>query len=684
MSIFWVTFAISALFFLFVVARAKPAYTFALAVLIFLVSFFPIMWGGVVSFFDFFTYASFHFVGFKNIIQAFGDPGLKLSAKITALWAVTVVMLKIFFSYTLALSISNLKKFSKLFYTLTLTPWAIPTYISIVAWTVLIEGYGGSSLISHILMTNLDLSSNVTAAFFSTAFVSAWLGVPMMTLVILSSMQSIPKGLRDLSQMEGMDPLEKALNLYLPYTLPVAFPYIFLSFLGSFKEFTVFFLMTGGGPSLTSGFGSQTIVGATTSLGMLVYSKFYSTRNYGVVGAYSLAIGLIMVMLLLIGWNYHFKAKKSHIILSAIFAHFIFDVWGMGSGLFSMVVLSLYIFSYVRCIERKTHFKDVFLVGATLDVLHMMVMMRLLGFVGISVSAILSFVVALTLSFHGKIHVNRLKVKPLLWKFLKFSWLLLWATGVVLPLLTVVYMAFSKVNTIPFDNLIPKAVTLENFFALFKDYNFLNAIKNSLEIGALSVSIVLLTVFPAAWASLDSKGALRFGKVVTFASFFTGMHTLIPLVMTYKFIGLSNTLFGISTAVAAHSSVFAYFLIFPFLRSIPRSLNEAAKIDGAGGFRRMTKIYLPLSIPILTTVGIYVFVEAWNSFIFPLVLLNSQRLYPVSIMLYNFIGEYGVSYSKWNLFGAGSVLNLLIVGAIFVLSRKHIVNGILAKGGIQN
>jgi len=141
---------------------------------------------------------------------------------------------------------------------------------------------------------------------------------------------------------------------------------------------------------------------------------------------------------------------------------------------------------------------------------------------------------------------------------------------------------------------------------------------------------------------------------------------------------------GISISIAAHSSVIAYFLILPFLQAIPKSLNEAAKLDGAGSFSRMVKIYLPLSLPVLATVSVYVFIEAWNSFVFPLVLLDSQNLYPVSIVLYNFIGEYGVAYSQWNLFGAGSLVNMVIIGVLFIFSRKHIMNGILTKGGIQN
>ncbi len=682
MTLFFVTLILSTILFIIVVARAKIAYVIALASLVFLVSFFPIVWGTFLSFFDFLTASSIHFVGFKNIFMAFGDHGLSLSVKITALWALTVLLLKVAISYSLALSLSNLKKLSGFLYTVTLTPWAIPVYISIISWTVLIEGYGGSSVLSHIFMTNLDLTSNIPLAFLTTAFVSTWLGIPMMTLVLLSSMQSIPRGLQDLSKMEGLDPLEKALNLYLPYTLPVAFPYMFLSFLSSFKEFTVFFLMTNGGPALVSGFSSRTIVGATTSLGMLMYSKFYSTRNYGVVGAYSVAIGVVIMLLLIVGWNYQFKSRKSHLIISVLLAHTVFDIWKLGDGVFSVVPLIFYIFSYMFLIKKKRIFKKIFVMGAVIDLAYMIINMLTRGFDGISVSAIISAVVAITFSFEGKIHVNPFKLSQRFWKVLKGIWLSTWSLGVFLPVWAVVFMALSRENVIPIEKFWPASTTFSNFYTLFQSQGFLRALENSLIISSLAVIMVIFTVFPAAWASIDSKGALKLGKTMAFASFFTGMHTLIPLAITFKFLGLLNTLWGISIAISAHSSVIAYFLILPFLQSIPKSLNEAAKLDGANDFSRMVKIYLPLSIPVLVTVGVYVFIEAWNSFVFPLILLDSQRLYPVSIVLYNFIGEYGVAYSKWNLFGAGSVVNMVIISMVFIFSRKRVMNGILTKGGI--
>ncbi len=681
MSLFLPVLFVSTVFFLILVARAKPSYTFALAILVFLVSFFPIIWGTTISFFDFFP-SNVHFVGLKNLSSAFTDPGLSLSIKITAMWALLVLILKLVISYTLAISIVSLKKFSKVLYMMVLIPWAIPSYISVIVWTALISGYGGESLLSNLLRTNFDLSSNIPAAFFWTAFVGAWLGVPMMTMVILSSMQTVPPALQDLSKMEGLDPYEKAMNLYLPHTLPIVFPYIFLSFLGSFKEFTIFFLMTNGGPSMATGFGKKSIVGATTSIGMFVYNKFYSTRNYGVVAAYSTIVGIVMLILLAIGWNYRFRRRKNMLILSTMTAHAFFDLWGVGSGTFGIVPIFFYGISLIFFSKKSRNFKKILVIGASIDLIYMLFEMSKYGTDGVSLSAIISIIVALTLSFEGKIHVSLFKIANSFWKGTKTIWLFFWSATILLPLWGVLFMAFSKENIIPINGLFPNGITLENFSNIFYNYGFLNSLKNTLIISAIAVATTFLTVFPATWAAVDSKKAIRLGNVIVFASFFSGMHTLIPLAITFNFLGLMNTLFGVAIDVAVHSAAISYFLLYPFLSSIPKNLNEAAKLDGANGFVRMTRIYLPIAIPSLTTVSVFVLMEAWNSFVLPLMFLSSQRLYPVSIMLYNLVGEYGTSYSHWNLFGAGAVLNIVIVGVFFFISKKHITSGVISRGGV--
>ncbi|RKX56387.1 MAG: hypothetical protein DRP50_00340, partial [Thermotoga sp.] len=219
MTFFIIAFFISAVIFLILTARVRPAYTSALAFLIFLVSFFPFIWGVAISFFNFFP-PTMNFAGLKNFSVVIADPGLALSVKITAIWALLVVILQLIVSYTLALTLLSLKRFSKTFYMIILIPWAIPTYISVISWTALVEGYGGDSILSRLLGMNFDLSSNIPAAFLWTAFIGAWLGVPLMTLVIVSAMQTVTPQLKALAKLDGMDPIENALNLYIPYTFP--------------------------------------------------------------------------------------------------------------------------------------------------------------------------------------------------------------------------------------------------------------------------------------------------------------------------------------------------------------------------------------------------------------------------------------------------------------------------------
>lgn len=682
MTFFWLLFFLSLVFFMIYAARAKPVYTFALALLLFIVNFFPFIWGSGISFFDFFP-PTMKFVGFANLISAFSDPGLVLSAKITALWAMTSMTIEIIISYSIALSLYSIKKLSGILYVIILIPFAIPSYISIVSWTSLIQGYNGNSFLSEIFHTTFNLTTNIPAAFLWSAFVAAWLGIPLMTIVILSALQTIPTHLKDLAQMEGMDPLESTFNVYVPQTLPIVFPYIFIIFLESFKEFSTIFLMTDGGPAMMSGFGTRSIVGATTVLGMLMYGKFNVTQNYGVLGAYSVAIGFIMVFLVIIAWNYRSSVKNGNLMLSIILSHIVFDLWGMGSGIFGIFPVAFYIIAFAFYKKRSKKFKKFILIGASLDVAYLIYAISSFGLKGVSISSVISIVVAITITFEGKIYVSLRKIPELFWKILRNGWLSIWMILIFLPVWNVVIMGFSKENILPISTLLPYGFTLGNFTDLFSGYDFGSAIVNSLILGIMSIAIVIFTVFPATYAAAHSKKASSIGALLLISSFFTGMYTMIPLAMTFKFLGILNTLFGVSIVMAIHGAVISYFLLYPFLLKLPKNLDEAAMIDGANGFKRMIKIYLPLSLPVLWTIIIFVFIDSWSSFVIPLIFLSSQNLYPVSMTMYNFISQSS-TYSRWNLFGAGAMINIVIMMGVFVLARKYIMNGIISRNGVDD
>ncbi|MGC8637440.1 MAG: ABC transporter permease subunit [Athalassotoga sp.] len=683
MTFFWLLFSISLLIFSVIVARAKPIYTLALAILLFLVNFFPFVWGIGISFFDFFP-PEMKFTGLKNLQMAFFDPGFILSSKITALWAMTVMVIEIAISYLLAISIYSMKKFSSFFYTLTLLPWAIPSYIIVISWTSLIEGYGGDSFLSHIFGMPFDLTTNIPAAFLWSAFVAAWLSIPMVTLVILSSLQTISPNLRDLVKIEGANPLEIALNVYIPQTFPIVFPYLFIIFLESFKEFATIFLMTGGGPALVSGFGLKSIVGATTTLGILMYNKFSLTQNYGVLGAYSAAIGLIMVLLAFIGWNYRFSKKKENLIISLLLVHIFFDPWGMGMGIFGIFPSAFYLTALIMYLKRRRSFKRYIMAGALFDFGYLILSVSKSGFDGISISSIIAVILSITLIFEGRIYISRFNPSKIFWKVLKIGWMGLWTVIIFLPVWNVFAMGLSRENVVPITSLFPHGFTFDNFVSLFQNYNFGQAIINSIIISVIAIFIAIVTIFPATYAAVHNKGALRIGMVILISSLFTGMHTLIPLAMTFRFLELLNSYIGVALILSVHAAAISYFLLYPFLLELPKNIEEAAMIDGANGFTRMLKIIFPLSLPVLWTIIVFVFIDSWSSFVIPLIFLNNENLYPVSMTMYNLVGQYGLTYSKWNIFGAGAIVNIVIVVIIFLAARKYIISGIISRNGVDD
>ncbi len=356
----------------------------------------------------------------------------------------------------------------------------------------------------------------------------------------------------------------------------------------------------------------------------------------------------------------------------------------MGSGIFGILPIIFYTIAFFMYRKKSKKFKRFVLVGASFDLLFLIFSIAHSGLSGVSISAIISFIVALTVIFEGRIYISILIIPDLLWKILKMSWLTTWSIVIFLPIWNVFVMGFSKENILPISNLLPRDFTLNNFTELFSNYNFGQAILNSIIIGIMAIAIVLITIFPATYAAAHSKKASRIGGLLLISSFFTGMHTMIPLAITFRFLGLLDTFLGVSIVIAMHASVISYFLLYPFLSGLPKSLDEAAKIDGANGFTRMIRIALPLSLPALWTIIVFVFIDSWSTFVIPLIFLSSQSLYPVSMTMYNLVGQYGLTYSKWNLFGAGAVINILVILIVFLIARKSIMNGIISKNGVDD
>jgi len=151
-------------------------------------------------------------------------------------------------------------------------------------------------------------------------------------------------------------------------------------------------------------------------------------------------------------------------------------------------------------------------------------------------------------------------------------------------------------------------------------------------------------------------------------------YTIIPIFDLMEKLGLLNSLFSIIIVQAAGGVVFGTFLFMGYFQTIDRELEDAAKVDGASFHQTFWRIMLPLSGPMLATVGLFTAISAWNSYFIPLVFtLARPEQRTLSVGMYAFIGE---NSTQWTLLCAGSIITLVPIIALFVMLQRFFVNGL--------
>lgn len=155
-----------------------------------------------------------------------------------------------------------------------------------------------------------------------------------------------------------------------------------------------------------------------------------------------------------------------------------------------------------------------------------------------------------------------------------------------------------------------------------------------------------------------------------------GQVTMIPTFLIFKTLGWYNTLAAL-WAPSFLGSAFFIFMLRQFMKSIPTELEEAARIDGCGYFGTYFRIILPVMKPALAAVAIFTFMNTWNDFLGPLIYINDQRLYPLSLGLFDFRTQHGAQYG---MLMAASTLMTLPVIAIFFLAQRYFIQGITLTG----
>jgi multiple sugar transport system permease protein len=247
----------------------------------------------------------------------------------------------------------------------------------------------------------------------------------------------------------------------------------------------------------------------------------------------------------------------------------------------------------------------------------------------------------------------------------------------VAPLFWMVSMSLKETNEVFGVNLIPHRPTLDSFIYVFTQVNFFRYLWNTFFVSAVVTIVALAFHSMAAYA----LARLRFpGRDVIFLAMFATFLVsqpviIVPLFILARALGLLDSYAGL--IVPSIFNAFGIFLLRQFYLAIPRELEEAAIVDGAGFFRIYWSIILPLSRPILSALAILFFLANWNSSLWPLTITSNQDLWMVQVAIASFRQQYTGS---WNYIMAASTVVALPTLAMFVVFQKRIIESIKTTG----
>jgi len=254
--------------------------------------------------------------------------------------------------------------------------------------------------------------------------------------------------------------------------------------------------------------------------------------------------------------------------------------------------------------------------------------------------------------------------------------LVLWTFLLLVPLVTTVSIALKTRYNLLIDPIgLPKPVAWDNITTAWQNANLGQALFNSLLITSAGVVGLIVLGASAAYPLARRMGRWPNGIYVYFI---LGLIVplqlgLIPLYQLWQELGLLNSPLGVILIQIGELLPLTIFLFTGFIKTVPRELEEAATIDGAGQFRTFWTIVFPLLRPVTATVAIATSLVIWNDFLIPLLFLQDPNLQTIPLAIYGFVGEYSQS---WNLIFASIVVSSLPIIALFLILQRSFIKGL--------
>lgn len=251
------------------------------------------------------------------------------------------------------------------------------------------------------------------------------------------------------------------------------------------------------------------------------------------------------------------------------------------------------------------------------------------------------------------------------------------------PLVWILLSSIKSKNELAGDptSFFPKQISFENFQIVFEQLNFGRNVGNSILVAG-STTLVAIAI-----SALGAYGIVRFfprfGKKLTRVLITTYMFPPILLAVPYSIImgkaGLMNSRIGLVIVYMSFSVPYAIWLLVGFFQTVPIDIEEAARIDGANKMQVFYRVVLPIVAPGIVAVAIYTFINAWNEFLYSLILINSSEKATVAVALKSLEGQ---EVLDWGVMMAASAVVVIPSVIFFMLIQKKIAGG-LAAGAVK-
>lgn len=250
------------------------------------------------------------------------------------------------------------------------------------------------------------------------------------------------------------------------------------------------------------------------------------------------------------------------------------------------------------------------------------------------------------------------------------------STIIVIPILIMVLGSFKDAAEAQLFNIaLPSTWHFDNYLYVIKSGGIGRAFINSMVVTVFSVAICILS---SAFASfiIARKGS-KFSNAL-YNVFLLGMVAPMQVITTFgllKALNMMGTYRAVILLIAAVQIPWSIFIFTGFIKGIPREMDEAAFIDGAGPIRMFLLVILPLLKPVLATNVVAITMSAWNEFMIPLYFFNTSSKWTLPLTVYNFFGQY---FNNWNYVFANLVITALPITLLYLYCQKYIIEGMTA------